>query len=152
MKKILSLDQSTSKTGYAIFENGELKKYGIVRPSKKINESNLISVFIKVIKKIEEVKPDLICIEDVYIKKGKTFNVQTHKTLSNLQGMLISYFILNQIEYKIIHPNTWKNKVVGNKKLTKEETQSFLKEKYQIDFKEDEADAVCIGLYCVSNL
>lgn len=97
MKKILSLDQSTSKTGYAIFENGELKKYGIVRPSKKINESNLISVFIKVIKKIEEVKPDLICIEDVYIKKGKTFNVQTHKTLSNLQGMLISYFILNQI-------------------------------------------------------
>ncbi len=112
----------------------------------------MISVFIKVIKKIEEVKPDLICIEDVYIKKGKTFNVQTHKTLSNLQGMLISYFILNQIEYKIIHPNTWKNKVVGNKKLTKEETQSFLKEKYQIDFKEDEADAVCIGLYCVSNL
>ena len=88
----------------------------------------------------------------MYIKKGKTFNVQTHKTLSNLQGMLISYFILNQIEYKIIHPNTWKNKVVGNKKLTKEETQSFLKEKYQIDFKEDEADAVCIGLYCVSNL
>lgn len=112
MKKILSLDQSTSKTGYAIFENGELKKYGIVRPSKKINESNLISVFIKVIKKIEEVKPDLICIEDVYIKKGKTFNVQTHKTLSNLQGMLISYFILNQIEYKIIHPNTWKRGVL----------------------------------------
>lgn len=60
--------------------------------------------------------------------------------------MLISYFILNQIEYQIIHPQTWKNKVVGKKKVSKEETQSFLNEKYEIIFKEDEADAICIGL------
>lgn len=157
MKKILALDQSTSKTGYAIFENVELKnvelqRYGIIRPSKKINSNNLISMFFNVIQKIEEVKPDLICIEDVYMKRGKTFNIQTHKTLSNLQGMLISYFLLKNIEYVVIHPSKWKNKIVGKKQITKEQTQSFLKEKYDINFKEDEADAICIGLYCVSNL
>lgn len=127
MKKILSLDQSTSKTGFAIFEDNKLIEYGVIRPSKKINDNNMISVFLKIVKKVEEVKPDIVLLEDVYLKKGKTFNVQTHKTLSNLQGMLISYFILNQIEYQIIHPQTWKNKVVGKKKVSKEETQSFFK-------------------------
>lgn len=150
MKKILSLDQSTSKTGFAIFEDNKLIEYGVIRPSKKINDNNMISVFLKIVKKVEEEKPDIVLIEDVYLKQGKTFNIQTHKTLSNLQGMLISYFILNQIEYQIIHPSTWKNKVVGKKKVSKEETQSFLNEKYEIIFKEDEADAICIGLSYIS--
>lgn len=148
MKKILALDQSTSKTGFAIFfSDGGLGNWGIIRPSKKLNENNMISMFLKIVEKIQKEKPDVVLLEDVYLKKGKTFNIQTHKTLSNLQGMLISYFILNQIEYKIIHPSTWKNKVIGKKKVTKEETQSFLNKKYEIIFKEDEADAVAIGLY-----
>lgn len=127
MKKILSLDQSTSKTGFAIFEDNKLIEYGVIRPSKKINDNNMISVFLKIVKKVEEVKPDIVLLEDVYLKKGKTFNIQTHKTLSNLQGMLISYFILNQIEYSIIHPSTWKNKVVGKKKVSKRRNSIFFK-------------------------
>lgn len=146
MKKILSIDQSTSKSGYAIFEDNKLRECGVIRPSKKLNENNMISVFLKIVKKVEEEKPDIVLIEDVYMKKGKIFNIQTHKTLSNLQGMLISYFVLNHIVYEVIHPNTWKNKVVGKKQLSKADTQYFLKNKYLIDFKEDEADAICIGL------
>ena len=109
----------------------------------------MISMFFRIVKKIEEENPDLILIEDVYMKKGKTFNVQTHKTLSNLQGMLIAYFMLSSIEYKVIHPNSWKNKVIGKKKISKEETQYFLNKKYSKVFKEDEADAIAIGLYSV---
>lgn len=152
MKKIMAIDQSTSKSGYAIFSNNQLGEWGIIRPSKKIDENNMKSVFIRIIEKIEIENPDIVLIEDVYMKKGKTFNVQTHKTLANLQGMLIAYFMLNQIEYQIIHPQTWKNKVVGKKKISKEETQSFLNKKYSITFKEDEADAICIGLYYLSIL
>lgn len=147
--KILAIDQSTSKSGYAVFNNGQLCEWGIVRPSKKLDENNLKSMFLKLIELIEEKQPEKIVIEDVYLKYGKTFNVQTHKTLANLQGMLIAYFMLHQIEYDIIHPMTWKYKVVGKKKISKEETQSFVKKKYSIEFKEDEADAICIGLYCL---
>lgn len=66
MKKILSLDQSTSKTGFAIFEDNKLIEYGVIRPSKKINDNNMISVFLKIVKKVEEVKPDIVLLEDVY--------------------------------------------------------------------------------------
>lgn len=149
MKKIMSIDQSTSKSGYAIFTNEQLAEWGVIRPSKKIHKVNMISMFFRIVKKIEEENPDLILIEDVYMKKGKTFNVQTHKTLSNLQGMLIAYFMLSSIEYKVIHPNSWKNKVIGKKKISKEETQYFLNKKYSKVFKEDEADAIAIGLYSV---
>jgi Holliday junction resolvasome RuvABC endonuclease subunit len=150
MKKIMSIDQSTSKSGYAIFSNNQLAAWGIIRPSKKIDDSNLKSMFVKIVKKIQEETPNIVLIEDVYMKHGKTFNVQTHKTLSQLQGMLIAYFMLNQIEYEIIHPQSWKNKVVGKKKISKEDTQSFLTKKYSRDFKEDEADAICIGLYYIT--
>ena len=151
MRKIMSIDQSTSKSGYAIFTNRQLAEWGIIRPSKKIHKVNMISVFLRVREKIEKENPDLILIEDVYMKKGKKFNIDTHKKLSNLQGMLIAYFVLNSLEYKIISPNSWMNKVVGINHCSKEDTQNFLNKKYSIVFKEDEADAIAIGLYCVCN-
>lgn len=145
--KILALDQSTSKTGYALFIDNELKSYGIIRPSKTLSNDNKISMLIRLSKFIKEENPDLILIEDVYMKKGPTFNINTHKILSNLQGMIISFCVLNNFEYEIIHPTTWKSRVVGKKKLSKEDTQIYLKNKYNKTFKEDEADAVAIGLF-----
>lgn len=150
MRKVMSIDQSTSKSGYAIFTNRQLAEWGIIRPSQKIHKVNMISMFLRLVKKIEEENPDLILIEDVYMKNGKTFNVLTHQKLSNLQGMLIAYFVLNHLEYKVVPPNSWQNKVVGKNHCKKEDTQNFLNKKYSTVFKEDEADAVAIGLYeCV---
>lgn len=150
--KIISLDQSTSKSGYSIFIDKELIDYGIIRPSKKISNDNKISMLIRLSEFIKKENPDILLIEDVYMKKGKTFNIKTHKTLSNLQGMLIAYCVLNNIKYEIIHPSSWKNGIVGKKKISKEETQEFLKEKYNKEFKEDIADSICIGLYFVKNM
>ena len=146
MRKIMSIDQSTSKSGYAIFTNRQLAEWGIIRPTKKNHKQKN-----KRDEKIEKENPDLILIEDVYMKKGKKFNIDTHKKLSNLQGMLIAYFVLNSLEYKIISPNSWMNKVVGINHCSKEDTQNFLNKKYSIVFKEDEADAIAIGLYGVCN-
>ena len=145
--KILSLDQSTAKTGYSIFIDSELKSYGMIRPSKKLSNDNKISMLIRLSEFIKKENPDLILIEDVYMKKGPRFNVHTHKILSNMQGMIISFCVLNNFDYEIIHPTTWKTRVVGKEKLSKADTQSYLKNKYNKTFKEDEADAVCIGLY-----
>lgn len=160
--KILSFDQSTSCTGYAIFEDNELKSYGAIKPDKKINENNMYSMFLKIIEKVESEKPDLVLIEDVYLKKlhrfnikkkimEEVFNVSTHKKLCNLQGMLIAYFVLHEMEFGAVAPKTWQSKVIRKKTVAKEDTLSFVNEKYSINIKNDNiADAICIGLYmCV---
>lgn len=161
MKKILSLDQSTSNVGFAIFEDGELKDYGCIRYSKKINSNNMYSIFLKTVEKIENEKPDIVLIEDVYAKKmpiynKKTkkiimeYNIQTHKKLANLQGMFISYFILHQIDFEIVAPKTWQ-KVVKSGTVKKEDTLSFVNKKYSINLKNDNiADSICIGLSYIS--
>lgn len=145
--KILALDQASSKTGYALFIDNELKSYGMIRPSKKLSNDNKISMLIRLSEFIKKENPDLILIEDVYMKKGPRFNVHTHKILSNVQGMIIYFCVLNNFKYEIIHPTTWKTGLIGNGKLSKEDTQIYLKNKYNKTFKEDEADAIAIGLF-----
>lgn len=163
--KILSFDQSTSCTGYAIFEDNELKTFGVIKPDKKINENNMYSMFLKIIEKVESEKPDLILIEDVYLKKlhrfnkkkkiiEEVFNVSTHKKLCNLQGMLIAYFLLHEMGFATVTPKTWQSQVIKKKIVEKKDTLSFVNEKYSINLKKKDddniADAICIGLYyCV---
>lgn len=161
MKKILSLDQSTSNVGFAIFEDEQLKNYGCIRYSKKIDINNMYSIFIRTVDKIEKEKPDIILIEDVYAKKmpiydKKTkkikmeYNIQTHKKLSNLQGMFIAYFVLHQIDFEIIAPKKWQ-KIVKKGSVKKEDTLSFVNKKYSINLKNDNiADSICIGLSYIS--
>lgn len=160
--KILSLDQSTSCTGYSIFDNEELIEYGTIRPSKKICEINMHSIFLRIIDLIEKNNPNKILIEDVYMKMQKIynqktkewewkFNVATHKILSNLQGMLIAYFVLHQIEFEIIHPSSWQKLIKKKGAVSKEETQYFVNKKYSINIKNDNiSDSIAIGLYFLS--
>lgn len=157
--KILSLDQSTTCTGYSIFDNSELVEYAALKPSKKINDVNMYSMFMKIVELIEKTNPDKILIEDVYLKmqkqydkktkKWKTvFNVDTHKILSNLQGMLIAYFLLHQIDFEIIHPSSWQKLIKKKGSVSKDETQSFVNNKYSIDVKNDNiSDSIAIGTY-----
>lgn len=157
--KILSLDQSTSCTGYSIFDNGELIEYGALKPSKKLNDVNMYSMFLKIVELIEKTNPDKILIEDVYMKMqkiynkkekkvGTMFNVATHKVLSNLQGMLIAYFMLHQIEFEIIHPSSWQKMIKKKGIVNKDDTKSFVNEKYSINIKNDNiSDSIAIGRF-----
>lgn len=157
--KILSLDQSTSCTGYSIFDNGELIEYGALKPSKKINDVNMYSMFLKIVELIEKTNPNKILIEDVYMKMqkiynkkekkvGTMFNVATHKVLSNLQGMLIAYFMLHQIDFEIIHPSSWQKMIKKKGTVNKDDTKSFVNEKYSINIKNDNiSDSIAIGRF-----
>lgn len=122
----------------------------------------MYSIFLRTIEKIEKENPDLILIEDVYAKKvpvynkktkkfGMEYNIQTHKKLCNLQGMFIAYFMLHQINFEIVAPKSWQ-KIVQKGTVKKEDTLSFVNNKYSINLKNDNiADAICIGLYGVFN-
>ncbi len=158
MKKILSLDQSTSNVGFAIFEDELLKEYGVIRYSKKIDSNNMYSIFLKTVEKIEKENPDVVLIEDVYAKKIPIYNkksnrpimdynIQTHKKLCNLQGMFIAYFILHQINFEIIAPKSWQ-KLVKRGTVKKEDTLSFVNKKYSTNLKNDNiSDSIWSLLY-----
>lgn len=96
-----------------------------------------------------------IIVEEVRPEGGfGVGNLQTHRALMWLQAA--TAFLIHDdyphIEIEYIYPSSWRAKLGikngrGIKRTTlKEADIAFVKEKYQIDVNDDEADAICIGL------
>lgn len=148
--KILALDQSTALTGYAVFIDGILKKSGYFKPQGELFQRiNQTKEYIREL--IEDNDIDYVFIEDIQYQK----NQKTYKILSNLQGVIINLLVELNISFEIISPSRWKswNGIKGRKRAEqKRNTQEKCKEMFGRDFFEDEADAVCIGLYGLKRL
>jgi len=87
---ILSLDVSSSSTGYAVLRDGRWvcndKNYGLIKISNKLSLSKrLVSFRNSLAALIREVKPTHIVIEDVF--SGR--NVATMKLLARFNGVAI---------------------------------------------------------------
>ena len=157
--KILSLDLSTKSSGWAIFDNGLLMKSGcitctsldLIKRIKKmtaeirdiINENGPIDKIIA-----EEVRPE-----------GTGYGVgnqKTHKALMYLQAAItfMLYDDFNKKEMELIYPSSWRASIGiktgrGIKRTSlKEKDIQFVKENYNLDVNDDEADAICIGYSC----
>ena len=153
MAKILNLDQSTKITGYSVFSNNDLDTYGLLKsntdeenPIERIKEMNE-----KIIALINNVNPDYIVFEQVQFQN----NYGTFQQLSQLQGVIMAYLFKIDIGFNLIEPTAWKSccKIKGRKRVEQKlNTQKFVKEKYNIDVSEDEADAIGIGYWAINNL
>ena len=143
--KTLVMDQSTTASGYSIWQDGILNNIGLLK-----NKSNEKDKFTQMIKMLQELfkneKPDKIILEDVYNLKS----VKTIIILARLQGFIISYCILNNIDYDVIHPKTWKSGLgitVKGSKNQKQKAIELCENNTGLDVSNDEADAYCIGFY-----
>lgn len=145
--KILALDQSTAVTGFAIFSNDNLKKSGYYKPSGDLfTRINQTKNYIKEL--IEDNDINFVFIEDIQYQK----NQKTYKILANLQGVIINLLVELNISFEIISPSRWKswNGIKGRKRAEqKKNTQEKCKEMLGREATEDEADAICIGLYAL---
>lgn len=149
MNKILiSLDESTTCTGYAVFDNGKLIKHGVFS-SKSKDVLERVSLIMEEIEELINIyKPNDMVIEDVQI----TMNAATAKSLLGLQFMIEVYARRNNINCKTYRTTKWR-KILGlsnsrslDRKAKKQETIDYVKEKYGIDIlKDDESDAIAIG-------
>lgn len=143
--KILALDQSTASTGFAVFIKNHLKKSSCYKPSGDLfTRINQTKNYIKEL--IEDNDINFVFIEDIQYQK----NQKTYKILANLQGVIINLLVELNIQFEIIPPSRWKswNGIKGRKRAEqKENTKEKVKEMFGRDFEEDEADAICIGLY-----
>lgn len=149
MSKILiALDESTTCTGYAVFDDSELIEHGTFSFKSKDVLERVSLIMEEIENLIDTYKPDNMIIEDVQI----TMNAATAKSLLGLQFMIEVYAHRNNISCETYRTTRWR-KILGlsnsralDRKAKKQETIDYVKDKYGIDvLKDDESDAIAIG-------
>ena len=80
---LLSLDTSSTKTGWAVFKNGIYKESGVLDWShiKDNTEDRLQIMYIDIIQHIQKYEPDILVIEKDIVGSGKRQNMSTLNTL-----------------------------------------------------------------------
>ena len=148
--KILGLDTSTTSTGYCVMEDNKILAYGVIKPKKSLDVIDRIIYIEKEIKELIIAKEvEYVCIEELSSMRGAS----TTKVLATLQGHLEVELRKKEMLVTKCRPSEWrKGKVKGR---TRQELKSsaieYIKNKYNLEVNDDEADAICIAEYA-SNL
>ena len=149
--KILAFDQSTQKTGWAVFENGALLRSGVFdfHKEKDISKSSY-EFWTRAHSLVADEQPDMIAAEGVSLQNP---NVKTIVELARVQGMIqaASYTDDRQIPIEFYMPATWR-KVVGiqtgrgiKRTELKKAAIELVSLIYDKQVTDDEADAILIG-------
>lgn len=154
--RILALDQATYTSGFAIFDDKNLIKYGIYETKLEDEIARDNSVKTWLLNMINNIEPDYIAFEDIQLQgeKGQSSDgirgVTTYKVLAHLQGILMEAAFEKNIKYYICPPASWRSHcgVKGKAKADKKKSmQLIVKNLYDISVTNDEADAIGIGKY-----
>lgn len=147
--RVVSLDQSTRCSGYAVFEDGKYVESGVIDMSKSELETDKRSFAMakeiwKIIKKYD---PSHLVMEDTQQQN----NVKTVITLSRLQGMIIGYAEAHKIKVHILLPSQWRKSLdyaqgpkVKRAEL-KQQSLDYVKNNLGLDLPEDECEAIAEG-------
>lgn len=154
--RVLALDQASHITGYAIFDNGILVKYGTFHTDldDEIARCALIKAWL--LSMINNWKPDYIALEGIQYQdegNGQKMGVTVFQTLARLQGILMETCYTAKVPYEICPTNTWRHACgVKGKSRTdrKRSMQLLVKQWYDISVSDDESDAIGIGHYLTS--
>ena len=145
--KMISLDISTKKTGYALYSNGELISYGCIECDDKLMDDRMKGMTKNLLDIFAVYMPNSIYIEETVVNR----NVQVQRYLTRLQGVVYGWCIANNREFNTMRPSEWR-KLVGidtGKKKRKELKEVALKiamTEFNIDdINDDTAEAILIG-------
>lgn len=147
------LDQSTKLTGYSIWKNGKLKKHGVIDVSRNNNlESRMIEMYQAIKALIKSAKPDVVVLEETQFQANK----KTFRILAQMQGLVFAAATENSCCFITVEPTMWKSfvGVKGRDRLTqKMETIGIINKEHGLtNITDDEADAIAIGMWGVSNI
>lgn len=158
-KYILALDQATIDTGWALFEDQQLKDYGVFTPKGTLEERlTKLRKWVQemVIKYKDNIK---VALEDIQLQNtSRKFDtdmaITTYKKLAWVQGVLIELLTSLQVPYTIVHSTSWKS--TCNIKGTDRDTQkanaaAYVLSTFGISPKQDACDAICIGQHIIKS-
>lgn len=155
----LSLDQSTTNTGWCIFKEGKYHSSGSYSPVGNNSDDKIVDLFLFIENIIKKHDIRLFSLEDIYLsvfsqeKKVKGENVNTHKVLGELLGTMKTLILLNKPTRLLIIPAvTWKASYGFLKRGYKSEQQKELavitaKRLIGREATEDESEAILMAYY-----
>lgn len=103
---ILSLDASSSSTGWSIFDKKGLSAYGVIQPEGEDWRDRLVHQGPKIKEIIERYHPNQIVMEDVPLKSG---NQKVLVILGAVQGFIIGIASSYDIPIKFVLPSEWRS-------------------------------------------
>lgn len=156
VKRTLALDQASKITGYAIFDDTKLVKYGTFSTTATDDIERFAMIRAWLLSMISSWRPDYIGIEGIQFQEegsGQKMGVTVFQTLARLQGILMMACHDEKIPFEICPTNTWRHScgVKGKTRTDKKRsTQLLVEQWYGIKVSEDEADAIGIGRHLVT--
>ena len=150
MSRLLALDQASKVTGWAIFEDGELKSYGKISLDDPNTDIRLVQLRQSIQTLVADYNIDEVIFEDIQQQNNVANNVQTFKVLAEVYGIVSELLQELQIPHSTVLAASWKS-TLGIKGRTRAEqkknAQLYVEQNYGIHVIQDIADAVCIGTH-----
>lgn len=148
--RLLALDQASKCTGWAIFEDGELKSYGKISLDDPNTDIRLVQLRQGIQTLVADYNIDEVIFEDIQQQNNVANNVQTFKVLAEVYGVVSELLQEIQIPHSTVLAASWKS-TLGIKGRTRAEqkknAQLYVEQNYGIHVIQDIADAVCIGTH-----
>ena len=151
---ILSLDASTKSTGFAVYQDAQLKHYGCIT-------STSTDLFKRIHKMVDEIKPlvqeyqiNKIVLEEVRPDDiGGHSSLATHKALMYLQGAIcmMVHDSYPKVTIDYLYPSEWRKccKIKTGRGVVRETVKQrdirFVQETFGLTVNDDIADAIGLG-------
>ena len=152
--RVLALDQASRTSGWAVYDNGKLFKYGKFSATHTDVGDRLYYIRKQIIKLIDEFNIDEVIFEDIQLQDNKINNVATFKALAEVFGVVYELLVELKIPREAVLSTVWKSKlgIKGyDRSAQKKAAQQWVKETYGVSPTQDECDAICIGHYYITN-
>lgn len=156
--RILAFDQASRTSGWSVFEDGKLVEYGKFAFSDDDFGKRLEKIRNKVSEMIDYYQPDEVVFEDIQLQaQGDNYNygnnIATFKKLAEVFGVIYELLTEREVPNRAVLSTVWKGKLgllhgyAQKRESQKQEAQAWVKENYNVKVTQDEADAICIGVW-----
>lgn len=143
--KLLSLDTSSTSTGWALFVDGKYKDSGCI--AIKNTQDKMYAMVSKLLSLIETIQPDIVVAEEMVV----TRNAQVARNLTMILGAIYGKCIQMIIDWYTLRPTEWRKLIdSGSKPRKRNEYKAWSLQKVKdlfgiIDINDDVSDAILIG-------
>jgi Holliday junction resolvasome RuvABC endonuclease subunit len=149
--RVIAFDQA-KVTGYAVYKDETLLTHGILDCSQYKNiaerNHNIKNLILFIIK---QYNGEVFALEDIQYQGI----LRSYLPLAKLLGVLEVMMFENQFAHVVVKPGEWRKtcEIKGRKREEqKANAVAWVKERFNKDVTEDEADAICIGWYLVQRM
>lgn len=151
--RLLALDQASHTTGWAVFDNNKLIRFGAFTTSKSDEIARDSAIKDWLLSMIETYRPQRVALEGIQLQEDDGTGRKSplvFQLLARLQGILMECLYSNNIDYMVCPTNTWRHHCGVKGKFRsdrKRSMQMLVKQWYDVSVSDDEADAIGIGKY-----